>query len=104
MSEIPVTLTIQSAIVTVGETDGRHVVSKIAHQGSRINGDRWQVATSEADDHGPELRQLVEVISGSFEDATELATRHAVELHRLLQAKHEADEAFDALFSGEGRT
>lgn len=99
--QVPVTLAIWSARVVVGETDGHQVESKISFEGARINGDRWQIATAEVDDHGPERRQLVEGISGSFEDAKELATRHAVDLYRLLVAKRQADEAFDALFAGD---
>lgn len=97
--QVPIVLTIHAARVVVGDTDGYRVESKISFNGSRINGDRWQIATAEADDHGPERRELVESISGTFEDAKELATRHAVELYRLLRAKNDADEAFDALFS-----
>jgi hypothetical protein len=99
IDQVPVVLRIETARVTVGETDGYQVESKIAYNGTRIDGERWQIATAEVDDHGPERRELVESISGAFEDAKELALRHATALYRLLMAKSQADEAFDALFA-----
>lgn len=101
---VPVALTILSARVVVGGTDDHRVESTISYNGTRLNGDQWQVVTVESDAHGPERRQLVEEISGTFEDAKELALRHAIELYRLLAAKREADAAFDALFSGDSET
>lgn len=97
---VPVSFTIETARVTVGETDCYPVESKIAYRGSRINGDRWQIATSEADAHGPERRELVEGLSGTFEDAKALAVRRATEMYRLVRAQVDAEAALEALFTG----